>query len=180
MKNFDYDYNKFDKITIFVQKDKMQEIINYYNLLKWELKDNKRYKNSTDLVELSFLRPHIIKEKDRLQLYQVQLEHILNKMGILEKLQYTKTTSFCISLGIFSIVSIIIALLMFLQIISTQIALPIFLLSIGIILIICNFIFTFKIKSYETKEFNLKHKNLDKALKTLISYIKSITEDAND
>ena len=79
------DSNKFDTLNLFVKKIKRQDVVDTYTSLGWKLlteKENDRYE---DIIDLTFLRPHKIQNKDQLQLMQVYTEDNLNEIAKLEK-----------------------------------------------------------------------------------------------
>lgn len=93
------DYKNYDKITIFVKRDKAEQVISNYTAFAWsvvEQKDNNRYE---DIVDITFSRPHNIKNKDELQLLQVYMEDKLNEIGKLEKNKNAKSTTVGLVLG---------------------------------------------------------------------------------
>lgn len=78
-------YNEYDSLVLYVKDNKTKLIIEEYRNLGWELVSsvsNNRYKN---IMNLTFVRPHVIENKDELKLLQVDIESTLNKMGRLEK-----------------------------------------------------------------------------------------------
>ena len=180
MKNFDYDYKNNDKITIFAQRDKFQEIIEYYKIFKWELVSNNNAKNSSELVELTFLRPHKIKNKDKLQLYQVQMEEYLNNIGRLENSKNTKSTTLGLILGLIFAIPIVLGILMLCNVIHTPTFVSIFLISIGAILTGINFALIFRLNIKEDKIFNNKKRKLNQELKHICNKVKILLEETND
>ena len=132
MENFDY--NNFDKLNLFVKKQKLQDVINTYSSLGWKLvekKDNKKY---VDIIDITFLRPHNLKNKDDLQLIQVYVEDNLNDIAKLEKYKHSQTPTVGLSLGC------LIFLLLFvginLIVTSQLLILAIFLIIVSIVLTI--------------------------------------------
>ena len=84
-------HNDFDYITLFVKKDMAEEIKQSYLHFEWsvfEEKENNRYE---DILDITFSRPHKIKNKDDLQILQMYTEDGFNRLGKLEKNKHTKT-----------------------------------------------------------------------------------------
>ena len=108
-----------DKLELYVKKDKVDEITNYYGKFKWEVVDRTENKKYEDLIDLTFSRPHYIKNKDDLQLLQVHLEENLNKIGKLEKMKNSKTLAFGLSAGILPIGLAVLGILQLINFIST-------------------------------------------------------------
>lgn len=69
---------KDDKLSVAIKADVAEEIKGAYCALGWELKEEYDDKRYGDLVHMDFTRPHLIAEKDRLQLLQVRLEVAVN------------------------------------------------------------------------------------------------------
>lgn len=174
MKNFDYDYKNKDKITIFAQFDKAEEIIEYYKKFKWDLIKNEKAKHATELLELTFIRPHKIDNKDKLQLYQVQMEECVNEIGKLENFKGSKTTSVGLIFGLIGLAPLVIAILMFCDVISSPLYLKIILTTIGIILTIINFITIRKINQVEEKYFINKTNKLNNTLNNIFNIVEKL------
>lgn len=97
------DYKNYDVLNLYVKRNKLEDIINKYSIFGWELEkqeDNKQYE---DIVDLTFVRPHKIKNKDEVQLLQVYMEERLNKVGQLERNKNAKTTSLALIFGVIGI-----------------------------------------------------------------------------
>ena len=74
-----------DNLHLYAKKSKLNLVEECYESIrkkKTAQEENKRY---DDLVDLSFERPHKIKNKDDLQLLQIHMEHHLNKLGRIER-----------------------------------------------------------------------------------------------
>lgn len=171
MKNFDYDYKNNDKITIFAQKEKAEEIIEYYRIFKWELHKNNDVKHSSELVELTFMRPHKIENKDKLQLYQVQMEECVNDIGKLENFKGSKTTAFGLIFGLVGLAPLILSILMFCNVIISPLYLKIVLTCIGTLLTIINFIILRKLSRKEDKDFKAKSEKLKNKLQKICNTV---------
>ncbi len=97
------DYHNNDSLKLFVKKEKAQDIIDKYQLLKWQLvtqKENNRYE---DIVDLEFTRPHKVANKDKLQLLQVYMEEELNSFAKLESKKHSKSTIAGLIVGLFGL-----------------------------------------------------------------------------
>ncbi len=92
----------FDYLTILVREDKLEEIKNCYKNFAWEIISEKHKFLSKELVILKMRRPHKIKNKDKLQYLQVQLEIDLNKQSDLERNKHKKSTIYGLTFGFFS------------------------------------------------------------------------------
>lgn len=98
-----YNYNDYDKLTLYVKKNKLKQIIKNYEMFGWELVEEKENKRYEDIKDLIFIRPHKINNKDEMQLQQVYMEEKLNELGKLEKHKHDKTTVIGLTIGIFVI-----------------------------------------------------------------------------
>ena len=107
MKDKTKDYKNFDYQTVLVKKDKFDEVVARYQCFGWEVvssKNNLRYSN---ILDVEFIRPHKISNKDELQFLQVNMESDLNKKGRLEKRKHSKSTSLGLILGIVAVICFI-------------------------------------------------------------------------
>ena len=108
------DYNNYDTLKIYANKSKCDDIIYHYNLFEWEVYekvDNARYE---DTVDITFIRPHKIENKDELQLLQVYMEERLNGIAKIEKDKYSRTLAFSLSTGVIGIAFVVFSILAFL------------------------------------------------------------------
>lgn len=80
-----FDYNKYDKITVTTKTACSQKVIDDYQRFGWEWikKDNDRI--FSNIVHLTFKRAHRLKNKDKLQYLQVCYEEKLNAVFDLER-----------------------------------------------------------------------------------------------
>ncbi len=85
------DHNKFDYITIFIKKSMADEIKQSYAHFEWSVFDEKENDRYEDILDITFSRPHNIKNKDDLQILQMYTEDGFNKLGKLEKTKHSKT-----------------------------------------------------------------------------------------
>ena len=96
-------YHDYDTLKLFAKKEKVEEIISRYQLLKWEIVGQQQNKSYEDIVDLEFIRPHKIKNKDELQLLQVYMEEELNNFAKKESKKHSKSTIAGLSVGLFGI-----------------------------------------------------------------------------
>lgn len=108
------DYNKYDTLKIYANKSKRDEIIYHYNLLDWEVYeevDNAKYE---DTIDITFIRPHNIDNKDELQLLQVYMEERLNGIAKCEKDKYAVSLAFSLSTGVIGLAFVLVGIFAFL------------------------------------------------------------------
>ena len=86
-------YKDYDTLKLFIKKDKAEDIVQKYQALQWEVVSQKENNKYEDIVDLEFVRPHKIANKDELQLLQVYMEEELNAIGKLDRYKNAKTTA---------------------------------------------------------------------------------------
>ena len=149
--------NDFDYLKIYVKKPKTERIINHYKTFGWTLKSQTENDRYEDILDLTFERPHKIKNKDELQLLQVYMEDKLNKLGMIEKNKAPKTTIFSLTFGVFGIALTIIGLLFcFNQLVGLNLALSIFIVVLGTIFTIIALIIIPQLHKKELIDFKQK------------------------
>ena len=97
----------YDNLTLYVKKNKVEEIVQHYEIFGWQLVksvENDRYE---DLVDLTFVRPHKIENKDDLQLYQVFMEEKLNEAAKAQRRRHIWSTLFAFNASLIGFVLII-------------------------------------------------------------------------
>ena len=151
-------YNDFDTLTLYVKKLKAVEIIESYKTFGWELVEECENKRYEDIVDLTFNRPHKIKNKDELQLLQIYMENNLNAKAKLEKNKHQKSTSFGL---IFGVLGLILMLNGFLHIFGVlegfKLIGGIVIASIGFMFLITTLIVIPKLLNKEHSYFKEKH-----------------------
>lgn len=102
---------KDDKLSVAIKADVAEEIKGAYCALGWELKEEYDDERYGDLVHMDFTRPHLVAEKDRLQLLQVRLEVAVNFLG--RTRIYTRARSVAVGLffGILGAAFVVLGLL---------------------------------------------------------------------
>lgn len=102
MKNY-FDYKNFDKIVVTSKREKQQKIINDYALFGWEMIEVSDDETFSDLIHITFYRPHVIENKDELQYLQVFYEERLNKLSDLERRKNLLSSSLSVVMLVFLI-----------------------------------------------------------------------------
>lgn len=148
------DFNNFDTLNLFVKKTKKQDVIHNYTKLGWKLLKEKENSKYEDIVDLAFVRPHFLQNKDQLQLMQVYLEDNLNEIAKLERNKYSKTTGLGLFLG--SVALLLFCWALYLIIKPQSLLLGIFLIAISIILFVLEIIILPKILKKEKLSFDTK------------------------
>ncbi len=110
------DYNNYDQINLTVKRQNAEEVILSYGAFLWEKIEEKEDKQYHDILHLSFIRPHKIPNKDRLQLLQVHYEQLINERAVVENKKHAKSQALFATVGAFGFSAIlgIIALVFYL------------------------------------------------------------------
>lgn len=101
------DYNKFDKLVLCVKDNKTKEIIGHYAHFGWELVESVSNKKYGNIMDLTFVRPHNIKNKDQIQLLQAGLDVELNKLAKLENKKHSLSVGLGFTFIILGLLAII-------------------------------------------------------------------------
>lgn len=172
MRKNDIDYANFDRLDIYAKKDKTDKIIECYQSFSWELIDNSENERYEDTKDLTFIRPHKIKNKDYLQYNQIEMENIIINIGKIEKKKHAKSTSFGLLLGIFSCSFLIVGLyLLFYSNISLWLSL--ITTIIGFSCICLSTFLSIKMYKKENEKFDYDYKKLNEEL---VAFCKKIRE----
>lgn len=97
-----------DTLSLFVKKERKESVIKSYECFGWEVAVEQQSARYENVLEIKFIRPHFIKNKDDLQFMQVNMERDLNNIGKLDKQKHQKST--IISLTLIPLWLIVIAL----------------------------------------------------------------------
>jgi len=168
MKNKDYDY-----LTLYAKKNKVKEVVKNYEIFGWELVSEAENNKYEDILDLSFVRPHKINNKDELQLRQVYMEDRLNELGKLERHKNSKATAFGLIMGPLFLVLLIGAIYLFVK----KVTLWAGILSVlSIISLTLGLVFLPKIIKNEKKKYLLKTSNLNRELDEILTKVKQLQE----
>ena len=138
-----------------------------------EEKENKRYE---DIVDLTFARPHKIKNKDELQLQQIYMEEKLNAIGKLERTKHVKTTSFGVSFGVITLAIFILGLLVAIKVNSIWgIIAGCMIAFVGLALILFETRLLIKVYSRERIVFDKKYEELKQGIIAILQTVKQLT-----
>lgn len=155
-------YKEFDTLTIYAKKNKLNSIIKHYQIFGWEIvSQNNNYKYE-DIVDITFSRPHKIKNKDELQLYQVYMEDKINEIAKIERNKHSKSLTMGVIIGVVSVTIMILGILGILNISNnTGLVLELILISIGVIAIFILTILLPRLVKKEETSFKQKRKELE-------------------
>lgn len=174
------DYNNYDKLVLYVKNEQSYEIIKYYEALGYELISKHENKKYSDTIDLTFVRPHKICNKDALQLLQVHLETELNKLGKCKKYKHSLSINLGLTLGflgvlffVFSLNKLLMATILYKKIIFSCFGL------VGLIIIFINLVIVPKIIKKEKQNFLDSSYKINKNIKKILKKIKE-TRGLND
>lgn len=163
---------EYDKLNIYAKKQKSEEIIERYKCFNWTLDtetDNDKYE---DLQDLTFSRPHKIKNKDDLQLMQVHMEENLNLIGKLEKYRHARSQTFGLCVGGIGFACLVIAI--WLLVIHNFVPAVILLgITLGCAILVA--IFLPKILKKEKNNYEFHHKRLETEVNEICEKAKTLS-----
>lgn len=167
------DYHNYDKLTLFVKDDREENLIRIYKGLGYDLVSsvpNKRYNN---IIDLTFVRSHKIKNKDKLQYLQVGLEIELNNIGRLEKNRHAKSMSVGLTIGAIAIMMIALGVYFILGagLTSSKIG-NLVMIVLGLLILGSELIILPKIIKKENENFEVKNKETNVKLEKIFEQIK--------
>lgn len=159
------DYWNNDYLSLTVKENSVEEIVSSYGAFCWKEIERRADRQYSDVMHVTFTRPHKIENKDKLQFLQVCFEALINERSLINKRKHYKSQmmlSLVLTLGVGVLLGAL-ALVFFLQ--NT---LSIVLGSTLVALEAClTFFLAFKIRKIkikETKRFNEKSENITKQI----------------
>lgn len=84
----DLDYHKYDIVSCDIKKKDVDEIIDIYISLGYKIYHNENSELYLDSKHLIFYRDHNIKNKDKLQYLQVDIEMMINNTSVKNQNKY--------------------------------------------------------------------------------------------
>ncbi len=93
-------YDEFDYLRILVREELFDEVLLSYSCFGWEVHEMKNSSVFLETKEIVLKRKHKIKNKDKLQLYQVYMENDYSTLGKLRKNKYKKSTILGLFVGL--------------------------------------------------------------------------------
>lgn len=174
MKRSEVDYNKYDILDIYAKENKVETITECYESFCWELIEKNENRKYADTMELTFIRPHKLPQKDYLLYTQIEMENTLNAIGKLERTRYAKSTTISLICGLFSILLIILGGKFF----SPKfLVVSIICMAIGIIGCILTTLMAIKLHKLDDERFNSEHLRLTQTLKDIREMVNKVVND---
>ena len=169
-----------DSLTIYVKKSKSNEIKENYSLFGWQVVSEAENRSYEDILDITFSRPHKIKNKDELQLLQVYLEDKLNSLAKLERNKTPKTTAFGLFFGVLGIIfSIFGALFAFNLLSGLSTFCSITISCVGIVFLILTLLITPKLYKKEIISFKNKFSELENNIQNICEKANSLFRGEN-
>lgn len=178
MKRSEVDYNKYDILDIYAKEDKVETITKCYESFCWELIEKNENSKYADTVELTFIRPHKIPQKDYLLYTQIEMENTLNSLGKLDRKTYAKSTSISLFLGVLTLCIIVLGSKLFAENIRIF---GVVLIALGIVAGVFTAIIGAKLHAIDERNFEKEQNTLSNNLKSICKSVheKVVKDDAN-
>ncbi len=106
------DYLHYDYLSVSVKSEHLDKILSCYSALGWKERKREDDRQYSDMKYLSFVRPHKINNKDRLQYLQVRMESAINSMSMHYSRKHKKSVLYGSVLAVFAAVLIAAGLLL--------------------------------------------------------------------
>lgn len=107
------DYNSYDYLSVSVKSDILDSILSCYTSLGWRVVKRENDRQYYNMKYLSFVRPHCIGNKDRLQYLQVRMETALNGLSAAAVRRHSGSTLLCVFLCVLSLAAVATGLWLF-------------------------------------------------------------------
>lgn len=174
MKRKEVDYNKYDILDIYAKEDRVETITKCYESFCWELIEKNENNKYADTIELTFIRPHIIPQKDYLQYTQIEMENTLNSIGKLDRTKYSKSTALSLFLGLLSLIFILIGSHL---IFNNLVVYGISLIIMGVIGCVITTVIAIKLHKLDDNQYKNNRQNLEHTLETICQNVKKVVND---
>ena len=170
-----FDYNNYDSLHLYVKKEREENIARIYKGLGYELMFSKPNNKYSNIMDLTFVRPHKIENKNELQFLQVELEIELNKIGKTEKNKHSFSISFALTIGVISVLFGVLGIVLLLHSFSViQKVANFILIFLAFLMFGIGLFFTPKIFNKEKIKFEEKNNESSKKLNEIFEQIKKI------
>lgn len=101
------DYKNYDALRVSVKERHVDELISAYRAFGWAPTEMKGDEVYDDVIDMSFVRPHNVENKDDLQYLQVCAEMEINKRDKLSRKKHSRSSSVGLVLGISGVALIV-------------------------------------------------------------------------
>ncbi len=91
------DYNNYDYLSVSLKLGVKRDLRKFYQLLGWELLDERADNRFVDVLHCTYRRAHHVKNKDRLQYLQVRCETEINRMAKATQNRNVKSALACVT-----------------------------------------------------------------------------------
>ncbi len=174
MKRSEVDYNKYDILDIYAKNEKVETITECYESFCWELIEKNENKKYADTMELTFIRPHKIPQKDYLLYTQIEMENTLNAIGKLERTKYAKSTTVSLICGLLSLLLIIVGGKLFT---SSFVVFGSICIAVGLIGCVLTTMLAINLHKIDDERFKSEHLRLMQTLKDISQNVNKVVSD---
>jgi hypothetical protein len=174
----EFDYNKYDSISLALKENEYERMISYYRAFGWEEYEKNEDKRYFDIVHAKLMRPHKIENKDRLQLLQVKMEYAVNRFAQLRKNKHSRSVIFGLTLGILALGLAALGVMLLLN--DVLLPLSVALLSLGLASPLFIVPFVKETANKENKSFARSFKEMTSEISEIISKAKKLCGEEND
>ena len=163
------DYHNFDKLEITAKTIKEKEVIRDYALFGWEEIERKYDKRILDLTHVTFIRPHKIANKDKLQLLQIYYENYMNEIYVCEKNKSKTSFAYIVSNLFLGAILLAIGVFVLLETTFFMRVLGALFLSVSFVLLVCALLRIKKLKDMEKEKFKQKYSYLKDKMESVLN-----------
>lgn len=156
----EFDYHNFDKLEVTAKTVKEREIISHYALFGWQEVKRVEDKKFFDISHITFIRPHKIANKDKLQLLQIYYENYMNELYACEKSRHTVSVAYVICSILSGLILSTISVITFFAKPFLLKVLAVLIMTVGAFLTSCSFIKHRNIRKCERENFQKRYADL--------------------
>ena len=171
-----YNYHDYDKMEIAVKTAKEKRLIEDYALFGFKLIDRYADKVYSDVAHLTFIRPHKIPNKDKLQLLQIYYENYINDESELEKNKRTKSGTFAASALLSGLILLCLGVIF---IFATPIVINVIgyiLSALSVTVVVLMLVKIKKIIKLENEDFKFKTDAIKRNINSVLKTARALTE----
>ncbi len=181
MKASDYDYNKYDSISLALKADALDRMLEFYKVFGWELYEKEEDRRYFDIVHVRLIREHKIENKDKLQLLQIKMEKAVNSFAVKRRDRHAGSTVLGLTSGVFSLLLIIFGIFSVLKLsapLSLFLGIP--MMAVGIILPVSLIVPLRRMLKRENKSFMAAYREMGAEISKILSKVEKIRRGENE
>lgn len=174
------DYKNYDALRVSVKERHVDELISAYRAFGWSPTEMKGDEVYDDVIDMSFVRPHNVANKDELQYLQVCAEMEINKRDKLSRKKHSRSSTVGLALGAMGVALVVLGV--YLAIVGTALYL-VFGIAIGVLgcvaCVLCPIV-TKKFVREEKIEFARRYKESVKKSEAILASAARLNGGADD